>query len=453
MNPLKYFKAGRNFYHTLFAVAIPIFLQSVITQGVQMADTIMLGRIGETALSGASLANTFINVFLTFCMGLGQGAAVITSQYWGKGETNPIRHMTSILIKIALLLSIIFTLLGVFIPERIMALYANEEDVIVAGAQYLQIIAAGAVFTGLTTAITSVLRSVGTVKLTLYTSLASFFVNIFFNYAMIFGELGFPRLEMRGAAYATVIARILEFSVIFGYLLFKDKDIGFRFRHLFGWDGELFKKYLKVGLPVLLSDGVMAIGYNLVSVVIGHMGKAFIAANSIVAVVNQAVSIASSSMSASASIIIGNTIGSEGMEKAYEHGKTFIALSLTIGVVSGTLLFFIKDFILGFYDLEPLTITYATQMLEVMCVLLVFRCLDSLLSKGVLRGGGDTRFLIIADTVFVWLVSAPMGYLAGLVFNFPVWAVYLCLNLDFVIKDFLVTWRFASKKWLKDVTV
>lgn len=436
----------------MLSIAIPISMQSLITFGVNLMDTIMLGTMGEVALSASSLAGSFYMIYNVFCLGIGCGSGVITAQFWGKRELQPIRDMSSICLKLVFIIGALFTAVTLSFPEQIMRIYTTDPDVIREGARYLRILAVSFVFSGLATAVTQLLRSVNIVKLTLYATIGSFFINIFFNYVFIFGHFGAPRLEVAGAALGTCIARLFEFVVIVGYFVFRDKTVGFRLRHLKGFSRSIFKSYLKAGIPVLISDIIMVVGNNLITIIIGHVGSAFVAANSIATVVTNVVTNLFFGVSNASSIVTGNTIGAGKYREAYQNGITFLTIGFLFGVFGAIVMFFVKMPIINIYNVTEETKLYASQMLIVIALMLPAQVLDHMLTKGILRGGGDTRFLIVGDTVFAYCASAPLGYLAAFVWGLPIWAIYLCLKADTVLKCIMCLWRYFSKKWIKDVT-
>lgn len=443
----------RAFLRKMLTIAIPISLQSMISFGVQLTDTVMLGYFGEVALSASSLAGSFYMIFGCICMGLGCGAAVITAQYWGKREIDPIREMCAICFKVTIIISLVFTFLGIAFPRQIMQIYTTDEAVIESGIRYLRILSIGFLFNGLATAATQILRSVNIVKIALFATIGSFFVNVFFNYVFIFGKLGAPRLEVAGAAIGTVIARVFEFAVICGFVFLRDKTIGMRLRHMRGFSRDMMRKYIKAGVPVLVSDIIMVVGANLVTVIIGHVGAGFTAANSIASVVNNVIMNLFFGISSSSSVITGNLVGEGDYEKAYKYGKGYLIIGIILGIVGGAVLYVIKMPIINIYNVSESTRVYASQMINVLVFMLVFQLLEHTLTKGILRGGGDTRFLIVGDTVFAYVVAAPLGALAAFVWGWPCWAIFMMLKMDQVCKCILCAFRFFSRKWIKDVTV
>ena len=450
---MELFVKDRSFYRTLGGIAVPITLQSFISFGLNYVGMILLGRYGEITMSAASLSATFYSLFSTICNGLGGGAAVLVAQFWGKKDTDSIKDTMSILLKICVGLSLMFTAVTLAVPDRILSLYTGDETVIKEGVPYLRIMAIGFLFNGLSLAATNVLRSIGKVKVPLYTSIAVFVINIFLSYTLIFGHFGAPELAIRGAAIATVTARVVECLAIFGYLVAVDRDVGFRLKDAARRNGEILKRYLKTGLPVLVSDALMVLGNNVLIMIIGHTGTEFTAANSIASVANNLIYMFAYGLCTSSGIMTGNTIGEGKKEKAYRQGVTFISLGVIIGIVGSVVLLLVSGPFLSLYDVGEETARYARQLLIILSSIYIFQLMEINFTKGILRGGGDTRFLIVGDSVFMWTVSIPLGCLAAFVWGSPIWLVFLLLKVDLILKTLLCFWRFLSKKWIHDVTV
>lgn len=450
---LTVFKQENDFYKKMLAIAIPITLQNLITIGINMADTMMLGSLGEVALSASALANQFSFIFLVIHYGLSGGAGVLTGQFWGKGDKESIGKTLSMMFKISAIFCFGFFILGQFFPEQIMRIYTPDIDVIREGSKYLKILSFAFLVQGFSTIAIGILRTVGVVKLALLSTSISFFANIFLNWMFIFGNLGAPRLGAAGAAVGTLISRIIEFSIVITYLLFIDKKIQFKFKSLFKHDNEIFKDYIKHGTPVLISDFILVIGLNMLSVIMGRMGSEMVAANSINTVLQQFCTVFLMGVSNASGVIIGNTVGAKEYDKAQEYSKTFLGLAIMIGCISGILIFSLKNFMIGFYDVSGRTKEIAYQLMNTTALIVIFSSVGSTLTKGVLRAGGDTKFLMKADVLFLWLLAIPLGFIAGVVLNLPAGIVFFCLKIDEVIKALWCTKRLLLDKWIKNVTL
>ncbi len=445
------FVKDKAFYKKAAMITIPIAAQSLITIGINMLDTIMLGSMGEIQLSGSSLGNQFISLFHIFCMGIGMGANVMTSRYWGMQDLKSLRKTIALMLRICLAFSGIFTLLTLFFPYQIMGIYASEVPMIEAAVRYLKWLWPSYILLGFSLTCTIILRSVGQVKIPLFCSIGAFFVNIFFNYTLIFGKFGAPRMEIEGAALATLISRLFEFCFICGYLFFMDKKIGFRIKHLFIKCGDLLGEYFRVGFPVLISDGLLAFGNSAVAIVMGHIGSSFVAANSITMVTQQLSTVFIQGMSNASAIITGHTLGDGQVKKAQEQGITFMAIGTLIGIFAGLFVMVTGDLIISFYNITEDTRLIAKELMNAVGFILVFQAANSILTKGVLRGGGDTKFLMLADILFLWIAAVPLGYLAGLVWHLPAFWIFTALRVDHIIKAIWCVFRLYSGKWIKKI--
>lgn len=447
----------KEFYKRVLTLALPIAMQSLITIGVNMLDTIMVGRVGETELSATSLANQFVSIYHIFCMGLGMGASVLVSRYWGMRDKEPERAMDAlkkticIMIRLTVSLALIFALLTFFIPEHIMKMYTVEDGIISNGIVYLQYSVATFFFLGLSLVCTIVLRSVGQVHIPLFVSIGAFFVNLFANYSLIFGHFGLPRMGVAGAALATLIARIFEASIICGYLFFVDKKIRFRLRNLTMKTGDLLGEYIRISIPVLISDGILAIGNNTVAMVIGRLGENFVAANAITSVTQQMSSVMIQGICQAGGIVTGQTLGEGNREKAQEQGYGFLGFGLALGLVSAAFIMAVSGPIIQSYKVSEETARMTEQLMASISLIVIFQATNSIMTKGVLRGGGDTKVLMLADNIFLWALSIPLGLVAGFVLKLSPFWIYAALKFDQIAKAVWCVLRLRSGKWIKKI--
>ena len=432
-------------------LAIPVVLQNMITIAVNLLDTIMLGNYGEIQLSGASLANEMINLYQILCMGIGGGAAVLTAQYWGAGDTRALRKVIAIMVRISMGIAVVFSLAALLIPDTLMYIYTDDPAIVAKGAIYFRISAVSFLFMGLSQTLTIVLRSVRLVKIPLYTSLLTFAVNLFLNWVFIFGKLGAPELQIAGAALATTVARFVEVLVIGVYTFAVDKRIGLKVRDLFTRCGEYFGNYLHYSVPVIISDFLLGMGNTMSSVIMGHLGASFVAANAIITQMTRLSTVMNQGIGNAGSILTGNTLGEKKPEKAYDQAITFFVLSLLVGAAASVFLLAVCPWIIGTYNITAETTQVAYALMHAISIMVIFQATQSMLTKGVLRGGGDTRFLMVADILFMWLASLPLGYLAGFVWHLSPFWIYLLLKIDYLIKTLLCLWRLRSRKWIRMV--
>lgn len=449
--PLKAYLGDGELYKRMFRIAIPISMQQLITVGINLMDTIMLSSMGDAQLSGSALAGQFITLFQICCMGIGMGASVLTSRFWGMQEKDSLRKAVTIMLRFGLVFATAFTLVTAAAPEWIMRIYTSDPELISNGVIYLNWMVPTYYCMGLALTCTLVLRSVGQVRVPLVCSIIAFFVNVFFNWVFIFGKLGAPRMEIAGAALGTLIARVFELCFICGYFFFKDDRIAYRFRHLLTKCRDLVGEYFRISIPVLISDALLALGNNAVAMVMGRIGAAFVAANSVTTVVQQLSSVLTTGISNASGIITGHTMGQGDYEKAQRQGYTFLGMGFLIGCFAAVVIQIVRGPIINYYQVTPEAKLIAKELMDAISINVVFLAMNSILTKGVLRAGGDTKFLMAGDILFLWIASIPLGALAGLVFHWPAFWIYTMLKIDQIIKCVWCFFRLKSGKWLKKI--
>ena len=445
------FVKEKSFYKLILSIAVPVVLQNMITIGVNIMDTLMLGNYGEVQLSASSLANEFINIYHIMCMGMSMGAAVLTAQYYGAGNNPSLKKIVTIVLRMGLVIAAAFTVVTLLFPEELMQLYTPDEDVIEKGVLYFRISAATYVLLGVSLILTNILRTVHQVRFPLVLSIVTFFVNVFFNWVFIYGRLGAPEMQIEGAALGTVIARLVECGSLVTYFFVFDKRIGYRIKDLFMKCSDHVRVYITYAIPVMVSDTLLALGNSAVSIIMGHIGASFVAANSIISQTVRLSTVFNQGLSSASSVITGNTLGKGERDKAYHQGVTFLCLSILIGLAAAVIILLISPLLVESFNITQETKDIAYQLMASVSVMMVFQTVQSVLTKGVLRGGGDTRFLMLADILFLWLASIPLGYLCGLVWHLSPFWIYAALKIDWVIKSVWCIFRLRSKKWIRVV--
>lgn len=445
------FVKEKSFYKLILSIAVPVVLQNMITIGVNIMDTLMLGNYGEIQLSASSLANEFINIYHIMCMGMSMGAAVLTAQYYGAGNNPSLKKIVTIVLRMGLVIAAAFTVVTLLFPEELMRLYTPDEAVIEKGVLYFRISAVTYVLLGVSLILTNILRTVHQVRFPLVLSIVTFFVNVFFNWVFIYGRLGAPEMQIEGAALGTVIARLVECGSLVTYFFVFDKRIGYRTKDLFMKCGDHVRVYITYAIPVMVSDTLLALGNSAVSIIMGHIGASFVAANSIISQTVRLSTVFNQGLSSASSVITGNTLGKGERDKAYHQGVTFLCLSILIGLAAAVIILLISPLLVESFNITQETKDIAYQLMASVSVMMVFQTVQSVLTKGVLRGGGDTRFLMLADILFLWLASIPLGYLCGLVWRLSPFWIYAALKIDWVIKSVWCIFRLRSKKWIRVV--
>ena len=442
----------RSFYKTALNIAIPIALQNLITFSVSMADTVMVGRLGEINLSAVAIANHLQFILMVLIFGVGGGASVMASQYYGKKDIDSIHKVMSIMYRLCIIITIIFILIAIFIPKQFIHIYTTDKEVMLQGAKYLKILSISYIFYSLTNCTISILRSVKTVRISLVVYSISLIVNIFFNYVFIFRKFGIKPMGVQGAAIATVISRFSEFMTTLIFIIYFEKKINLKFKNLIKLDSKIIKVFTKTSTPIILNELFWAVGSSMISIIVGRLGREVVAGNSINNVTNQFATLFIFGLSSASSVIIGNTIGKGDYEKAKEYANTICILSFVMGILSGVIILILRPFIVNLYNVSDYTKYIAKQIMISTAILAVFKSSSSNIMMGVLRGGGDNKFVFITEMIFMWLVSIPLGFYGAFVLRLPVFIVFLIIKSDEILKSVAGLLRVRSGKWIVDVT-
>lgn len=427
-------------------------LQNLITYMTGMMDTVMLGQLGEVELSGASLGNQFGTIFMVLTFGIASGSNVLLSQYWGKGDTDSIRSILSVMYRVTLAMAVAFTLAGRFFAVPILSVFTKDAQVILAGSRYLAIVCYGYFLNGMTNVMLMTLRSVGTVAISLVVYTVSLFCNTFLNWVLIFGKLGFPALGMTGAAIATVIARAIEFSIALVYVLGFEKKIRYTARDFLRYDTTFVRDFTVVVAPVLLNELFWSVGNSMLLVVMGRMGRDFVTANSITQITTQFTQVFIVGLSNATAVIIGNSIGAGERQRTWDLARCIMVVGAVFGLAAGGLLLLLRGPVIGLYRIPEATKLLTAQVMAAAAAVTVYQSLALVGLMGILRGGGDNRFVLILEAVTLWAVAIPGGFIAGLWLGWSAPAVYLILKSDELIKVAIGAHRIWGGEWIRDVT-
>ena len=445
------FTKDKSFYKTLITLAIPISLQNLITFAVNFADNLMIGKLGDNAISGVYVGNQMQAVVQMFIGGVEGAILILAAQYWGKKDTPSIRKVVSIGVKFALGVGVAFTLVAVLFPAGVIRLFTQEPGVITEGAVYLQIVGFTYLFFCISQVMIASMRSVETAKIGLYISIMALVVNVSLNYVLIFGKLGFPAMGVKGAAVATLVSRILEMCVSAGYVFFVDKKLKLQFADLLHTDRQLLKDFVRYGLPVIGGQVVWSINTLANTKILGFYPAGVMAAASITGMLHNLIYVWMNGLSSAVGIITGKTVGAGKYEKMKEYAKTVQMIFLFVGLVSGALVMLFRDGFIGLYNASPEAQEYSRQFINVISVTIIGTCYQAACLFGLVKSGGDISFVFKNDTIFVFLVVIPSALIAMWLGAAP-WVVFACLKCDQILKCFVAVVKINRYNWMKNLT-
>lgn len=448
----RYFCTNKGFYKATLALTLPIALQNIISLGVNMMDTVMLGQLGDLAITAANLGGQLFLILNCLCFGLASGASVLIAQYWGKQDMLRVRQLIALSLRFVALASGLFTLAGLFAPRAILRIFSPDEAVIAAGASYLRVLALSFVLYGLSSCYIMCLRGVGQVRVSMVVYGASFFINVFFNYCFIFGRLGFPQMGIPGAAWGTVIARGWECMAALVYMLRIEKKVGFTPRWMLRGGSGLVGDYVKNSVPVVGNELLFGLGVSCGNVIIGQMSSQFVAAASIANVVTQLISVFNWGVSNATGVMIGRTIGEGHHKRAQREANSLLLVSLALGLVCMVLLLAARGPVLAVYAVSEETHRIAWQLLTILALMQPINTVCCNLLVGVLRGGGDVRTNFLLDCGMQWAMGLPLAALGAFVFHCSAPMVFFLMRSDYLVKLVIGLARVRSGRWIRTLT-
>ena len=431
---------------------MPIAFQQFMLALVSASDALMLGMISQNSLSAVSLAGqvTFIHSLLLEAMTI--GLSLLAAQYWGKGDIPAVERIFAYVMKITVLISLIFTLSALLIPEILMKIFTNDPILIRGGSVYLRVIAVSYLLTGISQMYLCILKNSGRAGKSSMISATSVIINIFINAVLIYGLFGIPRMEIAGAALATVTARVIE--VVWCVCETSRKDqVKLRAKYLLRNDIILRRDFWKYTTPVICNEIVWGTGFSMYSVIMGHLGTDAVAANSIANIVKNLAACFCMGLGNGGGIMVGNELGAGKPDTAREYGGRLCRLAVASGIVSGLILLACSPLILRVANLSTVSREYLQGMLLICAYYMIGRSVNGVTISGIFCAGGDSRFGLYCDCITMWCIIVPLGLIAAFILKLPVLAVYFVVSLDEFVKIPAVYRNYKKYRWVRDLTV
>ncbi|WP_418656010.1 MATE family efflux transporter, partial [Agathobaculum sp.] len=438
----------KTFYKSFMILALSLALQNLLTYGVNMMDTLMLGRYSQNAMGGVSLCNQIQFLLQMLVVGAGEGAVVMGSQYWGRKKLEPIPHIIGVALRFGGALAVLLFILVFGWPNQILSLLSNDPAVIAEGAKYFSIIRYTYVIFTITNILVASLRSIGVVRIGYMISGSTLVINVCLNYLLIYGNLGFPEMGVRGAACATLIARCVELIIVIWFLKYRENVLNLNLRKLLHIDTSYVHDYMKVSLPVLINQALWGVAQMVQTGILGHLGGDVTAANAISVQVYQVLSVVCYGAASAAGIVVGRTIGEDNEKKLHPLVTTLQVLFISIGLCSGLAIFLLRGPILAAFGgtLTENAYRLSRQFMLVLAITTVGTSYQMACDNGIIRGGGDTAFSAKMNLVSMWCIIVPFSAMAAFWWKCPPVAVFFLLKWDQLYKAIPVGIRLHSWK-------
>ena len=439
----------RSLRKEIVRLALPIALQQFMTALVGACDAIMLGKLSQDAMSAVSLATQVTFVFNLFMFAFMAGENMFVAQYYGKGDYTGISQVFSLVTKICGCIAVVFLAGSLFFPEQLMRILTNEETLIVLGSEYLRVIGISYVFSGIAQIFLAIMKNCGAVNMSTLINGVMVILNIVLNAVFIFGLSGFPKMGIKGAALATVLATVVQFLWSVGYVLCRIRAVKFSLRSC---EKKLFGRFWQKTVPLLINNLAWGIGFSMYSVIMGHLGTDAVAANGIANISKNLVVCFCLGLGNAGSIIVGNRLGADRLQEAKEVGETLTKTAIIAGIVSGLVLIALSPYITKMVDLTPTARGYLQKMLLISSYYIAGKSVNCMTIGGIFAAGGDSKFGMLCDSVTLWCITVPLGCICAFILKLPVMVVYFVLNLDEIIKLPVVYKHYKKYKWIKNLT-
>ena len=443
----------RTFYKTYLSLLLFVAAQNLLSYSVSLLDNVMLARYSSDALNGAALANQIQFLLQMVVTAAGEGVAVISSQYWGAKKMRPIYPVFSAGLCTSLTLGLLFFTAVSAFPGGILRLLAEETQIVDAGCDYLGIIRFTYPVWCFSTVLLATQRSVENARIGFIVMLLSLFLNLLLNYCLIFGRLGFPEMGIRGAALATLAARCFELSIALIYSLRIDKKLRLTPPNALRFDRALWKDYFRHATPIMLGGASWGIAMFIQTSIVGHMGGDVISANSLALSLFAVISVFAYGGGSAAGVITGKVVGSGGLSRLKEYVTTMQLLFLATGVVTGLMILCARGPVIRLYGLDSAdAVRYAGQFVLVLSVTSVGTSYQAPCLTGIVRGGGNTRFVFLNDLVFQWGVVLSFALMAAYWWKLPPVWVFFILKSDQLIKCTVAVFVVNRYRWIRVLT-
>ena len=442
---------NRIFYKKLIALTLPLAFQSLMLAAVAAGDAFMLGRLDQDSMSSVSLASQIQFIQNMVIYSVTSAGTILGAQYWGKGDKKTINDVFCLMLRVNAVVSILFFVGCVFFPRYLMYLFAHEEALVANGAEYLKIAGWSYLLTGISQCYLSIMRISGHAGRSAWISSGAVVLNIGLNAVFIFGLLGAPKMGVRGAATATLIARVVELVWAVGSS-FGKTFIRPNIKRLFFRDRLLQADFRKCCLPVLGASLLWGIGFTSYTAVMGHLGGDAAAANSVTAVVRDLMCCVCNGLASASGIVVGNSLGEGDLITGKAYGDKMVKISVLCGIGTMVIIIALIPLVLRVAELTEQAKKNMTGIMIIMAVYMVARCINTILINGIFAAGGDTKFDMYSLAAAMWGFAVPLSFLSAFVFGWNIYIVYMFTCIDEIGKIPWVMLHFRKHKWVKDLT-
>ena len=445
-------KTNKEYLHEVAKLTIPLGLQQMISNIVTIIDNVMVGSIGEYAMSAVSIGSSFTWLATSVSYSFIRGGLIIGAQDYGRNEKDRIKKLLSLCLLISFSSTLLFFILAGFAPRFVINLYTNYDNIVEAGIEYLSIFKYSLLFFSVSETIIVMMQAVKNVKVGFRVSIISCFVNLIFNYLLIYGNFGFPCLGLKGAAIATVIARFMEMALSIYFLLVEDKKLNFMLSDFkIDVTKEMIKELVTITAPILVMDLLDNLVSNVQTMITGRISENYISANSIVHNSWELPCVFCRGASSAAAIIIGNSLGRGDFEEAKLDAKRITYTALVMGLVCSGLVQVIVTILIPLYNVTNETKILARQMSYSCSLNVIFISLEMIINHGIINASGKTEKVMKLSIISNWFVAIPLGLLGAFVFKVHPAIIYLLLRSGYYVRTAWGLRELKKGEWVNTI--
>lgn len=442
---------SRALYRKLTRIAVPIAIQGVVSATLGLVDNLMVGFLGEAELASVGIATQIFYIFYLMLFGFTSGTATFAAQFYGAGDYGNIRKVVGFSAVVALCAGTVLFIASFFFTDQILRIWSSDPAIIALARPYVKIGSVTFFFMAFSVPLEMAFKATQQTRVPMIVSTVVFFTNVTLNYIFIFGKAGAPALGVAGASLATTAARFFEVLIMIFFACRRSNCFHGPLTEFFGWNREFIRRILKNAAPTTINEMLWSIGQSMYVAAFSRIGTTAYAAYQAAASINSLFTFAAFSVGDAALVMVGEKLGEGKKEETYELGKRLLRIGTCLGILVGVLLVFLAKPLVGLFNLSALGKTYAFRILLVYGCCMGLNLYNGINITGTLRGGGDTRFAMIAECSCVWIVAVPMAFLASQALHLPIYLAVLMIKLEDVVKSVILTKRFLSKKWVNNV--
>ena len=441
----------RVFLGQVAAIAVPVALQNLLTTTGSMVDTMMIASLGQLSVGAVGLCAQFSSLMFSCYWGFVGGGMLFFAQYWGAKDHEGIHRSYGLTLSCMMTVGVIFAILGTLFPDTVMRLYTDKPEIQEVGVQYLRIVGLAYPLQVLSMAMAALLRSTERVRVPLYAGIASVVTNCLFNWLLIFGQLGLPRMGVRGAALATVIAAAVNVGVIYFFVWRQHIPYITAISRHFRWSRAFVTQYFRKCFPILCNELLVGLGNMVINIVLGRQSVDAIAAIAVFRTLEGLVIGFFAGFSNAASVLVGKEVGAGNLRLAYDRAKRIVYLCMGFIACTALALIALHTPILSAMSLSGESFRLGFGMLIIYGVASVIR-MGNWTQNDTYRSAGDAKFGTLLEIIFMWALLIPMVWLTGMVWHTPFLIVFLCCYIDEPIRFVMMHIHLYRGTWIKPVT-